>query len=257
MPPGKRRKVAQMTACQRYVRQLRRTRVRDDGSCWIWAVLACLNRCEHAVVSGPVPDASAADLEADRALRNVLHEQYGRPESILKSPNYLERGDDFFGSYGSSEEFLALAKHFGVDIVCMNENKFHLEDERWSIYTRNGHEFLWYPTMIQKHTTRRVVLHVAYSSQTDSHYEAYVNPSVTFDEDLSLGNPIRCKCTCGKDPDSAATDIFFSGSWIQCGSCERWCHSQCYESSDPCVTFTCSACSESVSPECAHLSGAV
>ena len=78
---------------------MKRKRVRDDGSCWVYATLACINKCEHAVPSNRrIVDATPEDRSNDLLLRGVLREKYRFAQIVLKTPDYTKKGKSFFGS---------------------------------------------------------------------------------------------------------------------------------------------------------------
>jgi hypothetical protein len=108
---------------------LARTRVRDDGSCWIYAVLAGLGIqwVQHAKrFDSTMPEvfrknATARDLHLDSCVRDRIHAQCkGKIElkEILKKPNYTNGG---FGGYGGLEHLHELGLLLKIDIILWDE----------------------------------------------------------------------------------------------------------------------------------------
>ena len=225
-------------------RRLRRMRVRDDGSCWTYAALSCMDECEHAVPSNrAMRDATPNDRDNDRLLRSVLRQKYGFPEAVTKVPDYGAVGPDFFGSYGGVDELRALSEHLGVDTVLLDERD--IDVERYHVLTRYGKEESWTLVDVEAHVQTHLCLHIARSRSVEDHYEAYVCQGVHVDiDDLSEGNHHTSKCDCGRDI-HALEYCEFSGEWLQCDSCDRWCHKDCYASSNDSGEFMCRTCTAS------------
>ena len=115
----------------------KRKRVKNDGSCWVYAVLAGLKQCDHALQI-PWKSGKVAMLPTDNDIRNdkriraeifilvnelggnPIPDEYSRPQSlktflntipyslahfknILKSPDYEGKRnvDQFLGSFGN------------------------------------------------------------------------------------------------------------------------------------------------------------
>ena len=95
-----------------------RTRIRDDGSCWVYSVLACVGLCEHAQPApfGPMfrRQPSVRDIQLDHAVRMWLSEEAGEPGEFLRVPDYSEQRGDFMGSGGYARD---AARALGVGII--------------------------------------------------------------------------------------------------------------------------------------------
>lgn len=192
--------------------RLVRTRVRDDGSCWAYGVLACLGLCDHAK-KAPFPYSYRAgptdrDLRRVAALRTKIYEQNqdeAFAEAVLRLPKYDdEKGLLEFGGYGGPEEFSAIAKILNIDIAMWDEN--NEEAEACALFEavpstaceaahgaeHNDAEQIvfvsqWpvYPGMMERvpvgdilkrmdKPRDRPLVHLAWSYQIDAHIEAYV-----------------------------------------------------------------------------------
>lgn len=144
-----------------------RTRVRDDGSCWIYAVLACLGLCDHAQ---PAPFAatfrrqpSTRDMLLDHAIRAWLHANETCGDDVLRVPDYSEseeRDIEFFGSYGFGK-WAAVA--LGVRVI-------EVSSESPNKAPRLKQEINQHREM---HPNQPLAI-VAMSNDIDHHYEAYV-----------------------------------------------------------------------------------
>ena len=149
-----------------------RTRVRDDGSAWIYAVLACLGYCEHAQ---PAPfDAtfrrqpSVRDMLFDRAIRRWLFNNRDRithpshiPDNICVVPDYSGSEDrSFWGCHGDAEW---VAAALGVQLLfCYREYDNEMEEATMFVKQHR-----------QTFPTQPLVI-VAYSEDIERHFEAYV-----------------------------------------------------------------------------------
>ena len=186
--------------CARDVRKrLIRTRVRDDGSCWGHAVLACLGLCEHAKKPPFKFDyrrnATALDLQRDTALRARMHTLHGIGRHVLDTPTYDDNHEWLvgFGSYGGPKEYAALAQMLGVDIALWDEDD--MDAESCALLKASGTEWpdhdgeeqppvvsRWAaPSMTVVDVLKRMdkpeqrpLVHVAWSDTIDAHVEAYV-----------------------------------------------------------------------------------
>lgn len=183
----------------------------DDGSCWVYGVLACLGLCDHAK-KAPFRSSRRAgpterDLRRVAALRIKIYEQNqdkAFAKDVLRLPKYDdEEGLLEFGGYGGPEEYAALAKILNIDIAVWDED--NEEAEACALFKavpstpfeaapgaeHNDAEEIFvsqWPVCpgemervpvadILKRMDKpqdRPLVHVAWSCQIDAHVEAYV-----------------------------------------------------------------------------------
>ena len=194
---------AQAMTGYRALQALTRKRVRDDGSCWVYVVLAGVGLCDHAITSAAyarrnqnmLPDPSPRDRAVDGKVRELLfskhREAFGFDEAVLRTPNYAlfeaetepteaEVKAKFFGSYGGMRrEFPALAVEFRVEIALWDENaQDRLKDPEslWQLACADGQVLQLTAAQIMERTSTKI--HVAWSDQIPDHFECYVDAKV-------------------------------------------------------------------------------
>ena len=110
-----------------------RYRVKGDGSCWVYAMLACADLCESAHKEHerhPTP----RDRGMDRWCRSLAYLwMYEHQERLLTDeietledvvdvvPQHPLVDDDDFGSYGTISTITGLAAYLDVSVVCWNK----------------------------------------------------------------------------------------------------------------------------------------
>lgn len=183
------------------------TRVRDDGSCWIYGVLAGLGLCEHAKKMPFRYDcrqnATTADRERDAAVRDRLHRYHGL--NCLKTPIYDDADERLvsFGSYGGERELSALAQLLGVDIAIWGEPRDAdkeddlglMDSEACYFYCATGEEVTCHSpyrdetlpgaclvtdVLKRMDAPERPLVHLVWSSVIELHFEAYVEKRPSF-----------------------------------------------------------------------------
>ena len=97
-------------------------KVKGDGSCWVYAIMACAGLCDHAHPRHN-NDPSSRDRTRDSLCRVMTHtylqkngvmlslstSDLANLDDILEMPKYPMKDDDDFGSFGSSLTVLGLA----------------------------------------------------------------------------------------------------------------------------------------------------
>eukprot|EP00040_Diaphanoeca_grandis_P017193 m.89365 g.89365 ORF g.89365 m.89365 type:complete len:342 (-) comp26289_c1_seq1:88-1113(-) len=164
-----------------------RTRIRDDGSCWVYAVLACLGLCEHAK-SAPFRkffrrNPTKRDCDLDRLIRQHIFDHGVRGADVLKMPDYHEKRpeSDFFGSYGHP---CHLAAVLNVIVADWDENDLDNADPHFTVD-------LVYPCGMSEtvscdelndiiNRSGTIVTHVGRSRDIENHFEAWVDPRLTW-----------------------------------------------------------------------------
>ena len=151
--------------------------VRDDGNCWIYAVLATMGgyTCSS---TWPPPDPSRDERSVALQIRHELSATLGT--DVCKGPDYDgERpDDDFFGSYGGMEELLALCALLSVQIIVWdraNPEVMRDCDARYECYSPLGIDCLTAADIQRRLLSRAVpTVHVAWSKRADTHFDALV-----------------------------------------------------------------------------------
>jgi hypothetical protein len=113
--------------------KLKRYKVKGDGSCWVYAMLACAGLCEsRSLTSEQTP--TSRDRGMDRVCRNLaylwlfdhqnvmLRDEIETLDEILdKLPQHPMVDDDDFGSFGTINTIMGLAAYLGVSVVCWDK----------------------------------------------------------------------------------------------------------------------------------------
>lgn len=154
--------------------------VKADGSCWVYAVLAGLNKLEHVT---PLPwgkkqqcrDVTPKDQALDLEVRKWIADMnpgVKRFSDVLKVPDYARNRsvDKFLGSFGGDYHLQQLCRRFDVRVL------------EWDELDEDGEVLLITTTTIvylEKNTALRVarepdVISVAYSKDKDNHLNVYV-----------------------------------------------------------------------------------
>lgn len=190
------------------LRTLVRTRVRDDGSCWAYAVLACCGLLDHAKQSpfraAYRADPTPRDRRLDAAIREKLSARCSAsaptdkavseserlclergglirvcPSAVLKGPDYDGCRDDgdFFGSYGGTDHLVGLADLLGVDVALWDEGNDGAES--CTLHTPAGASRVTVAEVLRLEglevgTRHRHIVHMAWSRDIIAHFEAYV-----------------------------------------------------------------------------------
>jgi hypothetical protein len=113
--------------------KLKRYKVKGDGSCWVYAMLACAGLCEsRSLTSEQTP--TSRDRGMDRVCRNLaylwlfdhqnvmLRDEIETLDEILdKLPQHPMVDDDDFGSFGTINTIMGLAAYLDVSVVCWDK----------------------------------------------------------------------------------------------------------------------------------------
>jgi len=205
--------------------ELQRTRVRDDGSCWVYVVMAALFILDHTPVvpadagalgnsnstskfkskskkrkrgvkkdtsrTGGIEEPSERDRNLDQAIRNHLHQKY--PSRLEGKAVLIVPQEDSFGSFGSQDHLSCLAVEFGVDIALYDETDgagLRNPSRQWLLLTKGGD---WKRATAGQIKARMddpentvPVLHVAASRDLNQHFEVYRPKEGWLEEKLSL-----------------------------------------------------------------------
>lgn len=125
--------------------KLKRYRVKGDGSCWVYAMLACAGLCESRSVTAeqtPTP----RDRGMDRVCRqlaylwlfdhtqSLLADEIETLDEILdKLPQHPMVDDDDFGSFGNINTIMGLAAYLDVSVVCWNKTTLRNSEARQQV----------------------------------------------------------------------------------------------------------------------------
>ena len=156
--------------------RIRRVRVAADGSCWLYAVLACIGKLEHGVEGQlgkktSLPRPTANDMDMDKKIRAQMAKDERMDDDVLRHPDYEgnRRVDQFLGSFGGPTHYAVLCRLFGLsNIVVWDE----VDDSDVMVVTDTSVTFVtpeYAETLLDK-----LSVHVAHSRETDAHVEAYV-----------------------------------------------------------------------------------
>ena len=113
--------------------KLKRYKVKGDGSCWVYAILACAGLCEsRSLTTEKWP--TSRDRGMDRVCRQLaylwLHdhrdvlmrdEVEALDEILDKLPQHPMVDEEDFGSFGTINTIMGLAAYLDVSIVCWNK----------------------------------------------------------------------------------------------------------------------------------------
>ena len=113
--------------------KLKRYKVKGDGSCWVYAMLACAGLCQSRSLTAeqtPTP----RDRGMDRLCRELaylwlfdhqqvmIRDEIETLDEILdKLPQHPMVDDDDFGSFGTINTIMGLAAYLDVSVVCWNK----------------------------------------------------------------------------------------------------------------------------------------
>ena len=122
-----------------------RYHVKGDGSCWVYAMLACAGLCESRHVEReqqPTP----RDRGMDRWCRSLAflwmyeHQNRLQPDEIETLsdvvdvvPQHPLVDNDDFGSYGTITTIAGLAAYFDVSVVCWNKTTLRIPNARQQV----------------------------------------------------------------------------------------------------------------------------
>ena len=120
--------------------KLKRYNVKGDGSCWVYAMLACAGLCEsHSLTAVHTP--TPRDRGMDRVCRELaylwlfdhkqilLRDEIETLDEILdKLPQHPMVDEEDFGSFGTINTIKGLAAYLDVSIVCWNKTTLRNKD---------------------------------------------------------------------------------------------------------------------------------
>jgi hypothetical protein len=175
--------------------RLSRYKVNGDGSCWVYAMLACAGLCESRNLKCemlPTP----RDRGMDRWCRSLAHLWlYEHQEALTdddietlddlvdKLPRHPMVDDDDFGSFGTINTIMGLAAYLDVSVVCWNKTTMrksnalqqviiHLHDEEAPLDMK---EVTMSPVEILAFSQSDArVMHIEWNGT--NHYAALVGP---------------------------------------------------------------------------------
>lgn len=159
-------------------------KVMGDGSCWVYAILACAGLCEHADARSDNPP-TQIDRARDKMCREMTHSFLQRNKTsiaesdiatlddILRVPSYPIADDDDYGSFGSNVTILGLVGCIKTSVVIWNKGTIGVEGAMQQVFSWNGdraEEVLMTPTHILE--KKGEAIHIMWNGV--DHYTALV-----------------------------------------------------------------------------------
>ena len=164
-------------------------KVRGDGSCWVYAILAAFGLCEHAhprfnrspsaidrMRDGLCRVMAHSYLQSNSLMLNLTMSDIANLDDILEMPTYPMMTDDDFGSFGSNLTVLGLVGYIKQTIVMWDNTTLDVVDAKQQVITWSGtraHEFNMTPNDILQREYHHAI-HILWNG-TD-HYTALVRP---------------------------------------------------------------------------------
>ena len=119
-----------------------RHRMRGDGSCWVYAILACLGLLEHDHHKHDL-DPTPRDRGMDALCRLMASVWFDMNKGALNMsdgemaefvttidavPEYPLESQEDMGSFGNMTTIMCLASYFGLNIICWNKKTLRIPD---------------------------------------------------------------------------------------------------------------------------------
>ena len=162
-------------------------KVKGDGSCWIYAILAAIGLCDHQH-SRTEQLPSAADRSRDYLCRmltvNWLQEQQYKfqhdedPDEMLRVPQYPMVDGSDYGSFGTTIFVIGLAATLKVTIVMWNETTLMSDEAKQQVIlydAKSGRtsERSWHHMHILEYSLSNETIHIEWNGR--DHYSARVS----------------------------------------------------------------------------------
>lgn len=174
-------------------------KVKGDGSCWDYAIMACAGLCDHAHLrqnKDPSPKDRSRDalcrvmthtyLQTNGVMLNLSASELANLDDILEMPKYPMKEDDDFGSFGSNLTVLGLVGFIKKTVVMWNNLTIDVIDAKQQVISWSGVkplEFNMTPSEILKNEPDAI--HILWNGS--NHYTAMVAPvTVRFDEPVHM-----------------------------------------------------------------------
>ena len=175
--------------------QLVRYKVRGDGSCWIYAVLAAAGLLDSLHVRVEI-DPSDMDRAKDLLCRvlcnkwlhangasvlNLSAEEMASIDDILKTPEYPFTDEENFGTFGTNVTIAALVALIKVTVVLWNKKTLQNINARQQVIefipataetTETIKERIWDNTEICEYALKNKTIHIEWNGS--NHYAAFV-----------------------------------------------------------------------------------
>ena len=175
-----------------------RQRVKGDGSCWVYAILACLGLLEHGHPS-KTNDPTPRDRGMDALCRIFAgawfeshmhsmdlneHEVHEISTTIETVPEYPCVDAEDMGSFGNMSTIMALAGCFGINVVCWNKKTLRNKAARQQCIEfapteedpQACNERMYNTTEIVSFAHKASVIHIEWDGV--NHYAALLSPTV-------------------------------------------------------------------------------
>lgn len=182
--------------------KLRRFKVKGDGSCWVYALLASAQMCEHIharVEQTPSPMDRARDLfcrilastwlqQNGVAVLNLDVAEMSTIDAIMKVPEYPLADDDDYGTFGTNVSIAGLVAWIKVTVVLWNQTTLGnaaarqqvIEFVRDNLNVESLYERFWTNDEILAYSMKNQVVHIEWDGV--NHYNALIGAApVAFD----------------------------------------------------------------------------
>ncbi len=162
-------------------------KVKGDGSCWIYAILAAIGLCDHQH-SRTEQLPSAADRSRDHLCRMLtvdwLQEQQYKfqhdedPDEMLRVPQYPMVDGSDYGTFGTTTFVIGLAATLKVTIVMWNETTLMSDEAKQQVIlydAKSGRtsERSWHHMHILEYSLANETIHIEWNGR--DHYSARVS----------------------------------------------------------------------------------
>ena len=154
--------------------------VLGDGSCWVYAIGACLGLLEHGWSKDPGTQGciTARDQEFDLAVRQALYND-GHDAELLLVPKYTKNACTELGSWGGTNQWSSMSKLLDIDIISLDAAD--TDKQAYNFAWINGLKHVrTFPqdliNRVQNPTPNdRPLVTVVYDAASE-HFTAYVHP---------------------------------------------------------------------------------
>ena len=158
--------------------------LRDDGRCWLYAVMATLKKMNVPLKVGKrlvAPDPTKEERQIANEMCQLICDYDNSFMSIMKEPDYdgLRKTDDFMGEYGGEDEWMVLAKIMNLAFVLWNPKDMDNCDAKFPYINNDGKQHTCITANEIKETIALLpddvtVVHVAWNMQLDAHFDVYL-----------------------------------------------------------------------------------
>lgn len=162
--------------------------VRDDGRCWLYAIMSQLGTYKPTPKrgNGRAKDPTDTELVSAQLICEKLVDDYNAEKILLKGPDYAGERDikDFMATYGGPTEWQLIVQMFDLIVILWDPRRpkdMNDPDKKFYIIFRENDKGVirdMIPRQIKEKidtspaTTKAV--HVAWSNTIDAHFDLYM-----------------------------------------------------------------------------------